>query len=71
MNVFFLQGLTPVLPIFREGILNGSPDMKEQAAKGLSECIQIMTPLALKPSVVNITGICFKTLLIVAIVFIE
>ena len=42
--------------MFREGILSGSPDLKEQAAKGIGECIQYLTPVALKPSVVNITG---------------
>ena len=42
--------------MFREGILNGSPDLKEQAAKAIGECIQYLTATALKPSVVNITG---------------
>ncbi|XP_067680434.1 stalled ribosome sensor GCN1-like [Haliotis asinina] len=50
------KGITPVLPIFREGILNGSPDMKEAAAIGLGEVINLTSPEALKPSVVNITG---------------
>ncbi|CAK8692590.1 unnamed protein product [Clavelina lepadiformis] len=50
------KGLAPILPIFREGILNGAPDLKEQAAKGIGECIMFLTPAALKPSVVNITG---------------
>nr|XP_039274428.1 eIF-2-alpha kinase activator GCN1-like [Styela clava] len=50
------KGMTSVLPILREGILNGAPDMKEQSAKALTECIQILTPIALKPSVVTITG---------------
>ena len=42
--------------MFREGILNGSPDLKEQVARTIGECIQYLTPVALKPSVVNITG---------------
>lgn len=29
------KGITPILPIFREGILNGPPELKESAAKGL------------------------------------
>ena len=53
---FFIQGITPVLPIFREGILNGSQDVKEHAATGLGEVIQLTSADALKPSVVNITG---------------
>nr|XP_022338883.1 eIF-2-alpha kinase activator GCN1-like [Crassostrea virginica] len=50
------KGIAPVLPIFREGILNGSQDMKAQAADGLGELINITSAEALKPSVVNITG---------------
>lgn len=52
----YFKGITPVLPIFREGILNGSPEMKEQAAIGLGELINLTSAEALKPSVVNITG---------------
>ena len=50
------KGIQPVLPIFRESILNGQPDVKEQAAKGLSEVISVSNADALKPSVVHITG---------------
>jgi len=50
------KGITPILPIFREGILNGSQDMKEHAATGLGEVIQLTSAEALKPSVVHITG---------------
>uniref|UniRef100_H2ZRB1 TOG domain-containing protein n=1 Tax=Ciona savignyi TaxID=51511 RepID=H2ZRB1_CIOSA len=50
------RGMAPLLSIFREAILNGHPELKEQAAKGISECIQYLTPAALKPSVVSITG---------------
>ena len=42
--------------MFREGILNGSPDLKEQTAKAIGESIKYLTPAALKPSVVGITG---------------
>lgn len=50
------KGMAPVLPILREGILNGSPETKEQSAKALSECIELLTSQALKPSVISITG---------------
>ena len=50
------QGITPVLPIFREGILNGSAEVKESAAVGLTELIRRTSSDALKSSVVNITG---------------
>ncbi|XP_068678677.1 stalled ribosome sensor GCN1-like [Montipora foliosa] len=50
------KGIAPILPIFREGILNGTPELKEQAAKGLGEVISITSSAALRPFVVNITG---------------
>lgn len=54
---FCLQkGITPILPIFREAILNGVAEDKEQAAQGLGEVIKLTSADALKPSVVHITG---------------
>jgi hypothetical protein len=50
------KGIGPILPVFREAILNGSPEQKELAAQGLSELIQVTSPEALKPSVINIAG---------------
>ncbi|XP_029194337.2 eIF-2-alpha kinase activator GCN1-like [Acropora millepora] len=50
------KGIAPILPIFREGILNGSPEFKEQSAKGLGEVINLTSAAALRPFVVNITG---------------
>lgn len=50
------QGIAPVLPIFREGLLNGAAEVKEAAALGLGEVIAVTGAEALKPSVVNITG---------------
>eukprot|EP00095_Tigriopus_kingsejongensis_P007819 maker-scaffold204_size260821-snap-gene-1.47 protein:Tk07819 transcript:maker-scaffold204_size260821-snap-gene-1.47-mRNA-1 annotation:"translational activator" len=50
------KGIQPVLPIFRESILNGPPELKEQASMGLGEVIVVTSPEALKPSVVHITG---------------
>ncbi|CAG2122279.1 unnamed protein product, partial [Medioppia subpectinata] len=45
------KGIAPILPIFREAILNGNPEQKEQAAHGLSEVIELTSAEALKPSV--------------------
>ncbi|GAB1604654.1 hypothetical protein Ahia01_000746900 [Argonauta hians] len=55
---FCLSGksISPLLPIFREGILHGSPELKETAAEGLGEIIQLTSATALGPSVINITG---------------
>lgn len=50
------KGIAPILPIFREGILLGSQDVKEYAAISLGELIKYTSAEALKPSVVNITG---------------
>jgi hypothetical protein len=35
------KGLSCLLPIFKEGLLNGSPDIKEQSAQTLCECIKL------------------------------
>ncbi len=51
-----VQGLTPLLPILRDGVLNGAADIKESAARCLCEGIVLLTPQALKHSVVAITG---------------
>ncbi|XP_051887942.1 eIF-2-alpha kinase activator GCN1 [Pristis pectinata] len=50
------KGVTSILPILREGILTGSPEQKEEAAKALGLVIKLTSAEALKPSVVNITG---------------
>lgn len=44
------------MPIFREGILSGTQELKEQAAVGLGELIDVTNAEALKVSVLNITG---------------
>ena len=59
---FLLQGITPILPYFREGILSGSPEVKEHAALGLGEVIRLTSTLALKPQVVAITGPLIRVL---------
>eukprot|EP00117_Sycon_ciliatum_P034892 scpid3464/ scgid26544/ Translational activator GCN1; GCN1-like protein 1 len=50
------KGIAPVLPMLREGLLNGPPELKEQAASGLSEVISLTTAESLKTSVVPIAG---------------
>lgn len=52
----FLQGVTCILPVLREGVLTGSPEQKEEAAKALGGVIKLTSPEALRPSVINITG---------------
>lgn len=50
------KGITPLLPVFREAILNGLPEEKENAAVGLGEIIALTSAASLQPSVVHITG---------------
>lgn len=50
------KGITPIWPIFRKGLLDGTPELKESAAIGLGEVIRRTSAEALKPSVVTITG---------------
>ncbi len=50
------KGIAPLLPVFREAILNGMPDEKESAAVGLGEIIALSSAPSLQPSVVHITG---------------
>lgn len=42
--------------MLREGVLTGSPEQKEEAAKALGLVIRLTSADALRPSVVNITG---------------
>ncbi|XP_035236035.1 eIF-2-alpha kinase activator GCN1 [Anguilla anguilla] len=50
------KGVTCILPVLREGVLTGSPEQKEEAARALGGVIKLTSPEALRPSVVNITG---------------
>ncbi|XP_055986980.1 stalled ribosome sensor GCN1 [Sorex fumeus] len=50
------KGVTSILPVLREGVLTGSPEQKEEAAKALGLVIRLTSAEALRPSVVSITG---------------
>lgn len=50
------KGIAPILPLFRESILNGLPEDKENAALMLGEVIKLTSAEAIQPSVVHITG---------------
>ncbi|GAB0090658.1 Translational activator Gcn1 [Sergentomyia squamirostris] len=50
------KGIMPLLPVYREAILNGLPEEKENAAQGLGEVIALTSSSSLQPSVVHITG---------------
>lgn len=56
------KGIACVLPIFKEGLLNGPPDIKEQSAQTLCECIKLSDGESLKSSVMAITGPLIRVL---------
>ncbi|KAI9704579.1 MAG: translational activator of GCN4 [Bogoriella megaspora] len=50
------KGINAVLPIFIQGLMNGSAEQRTQAALALSDVIDRTSPDALKPAVTTITG---------------
>lgn len=50
------KALRPVLPIFLQGLISGSAELREQAALGLGELIEVTSEQALKEFVIPITG---------------
>ncbi|XP_065209743.1 uncharacterized protein LOC135838104 [Planococcus citri] len=50
------KGISPLIPIFREAMLNGATDVEEQGAFGLGEVIKLSSKESLKVNVVAITG---------------
>lgn len=50
------KALQPLLPIFLQGLISGSAELREQAAEGLGELVEVTSEKALKEFVVPITG---------------
>ncbi|KAM3583875.1 translational activator of GCN4 [Umbelopsis sp. WA50703] len=50
------KGISPVLPIFLNGLMYGSTDIREQSALGVGDLISRTSGDALKPFVTQITG---------------
>ncbi|KAB1202522.1 Translational activator GCN1 [Morella rubra] len=50
------KALQPLLPIFLQGLISGSAELREQAALGLGELIEVTSEQALKAFVIPITG---------------
>ena len=44
---FTLKGITPALTVLKEGLINGSPDEKEESARVLVEVIRLSAPQTL------------------------
>ncbi|KAL8808756.1 MAG: hypothetical protein Q9200_004054 [Gallowayella weberi] len=50
------KGINAILPIFLQGLMNGTPDQRTQAALAISEIIDRTNADGLKPFVTQITG---------------
>jgi len=50
------KGLEPLLPMYQQGLMYGSPQIREVAAKGLGELVEVTSAAALKPFLIKITG---------------
>lgn len=50
------KALQPLLPIFLQGLISGSAELREQAALGLGELVEVTSEQALKEFVIPITG---------------
>jgi hypothetical protein len=50
------KGINAILPIFLQGLMNGTAEQRTQAALAISDIIDRTSADALKPFVTNITG---------------
>ncbi|KAJ1666586.1 translational activator of GCN4 [Coemansia sp. RSA 1646] len=50
------KGIGPLLPIYSQGLLTGTPDTKERAVRGMARLVQFTDPSALRLFATNITG---------------
>ncbi|KAJ2852326.1 translational activator of GCN4 [Coemansia brasiliensis] len=50
------KGLGPLLPIYSQGLLTGSPDTKERAVRGMARLVRFTDPTALRLFATGITG---------------
>lgn len=56
------KSLAPFVPVVTEGLLNGAPELKEQAALCISELIELTTAKILAPFVIKLTGPLIRSL---------
>ena len=50
------KGINAILPIFLQGLMNGSAEQRTQAALAISDLVDRTSPEGLRPSVTQITG---------------
>lgn len=50
------RGLEPLLPMYQQGLMYGSPEVREAAASGIGELIEVTSTKFLQPFLIKITG---------------
>lgn len=50
------KGLEPLLPMYQQGLMYGSPEVREAAASGLGELVEVTSKKFLQPFLIKITG---------------
>lgn len=50
------KGLEPLLPMYQHGLMYGSPDVREAAASGIGELVEVTSTKFLQPFLIKITG---------------
>ncbi|GLD92999.1 hypothetical protein PINS_up001591 [Pythium insidiosum] len=50
------KGLEPFLPSYQYALMNGSPELRQSAAAGLGELVQLSSSAALRPYLIKLTG---------------
>lgn len=50
------KGLEPLLPMYQQGLMYGSPEVREAAASGIGELVDVTSLRYLQPFLIKITG---------------
>ncbi|KAE9015717.1 hypothetical protein PR001_g13467 [Phytophthora rubi] len=50
------KGLEPFLPSYQWALMNGSPELRQSAAAGLGELVELSSVAALRPYLIKLTG---------------
>ncbi|KAG6613552.1 Translational activator GCN1 [Phytophthora cinnamomi] len=50
------KGLEPFLPSYQWALMNGSPELRQSAAAGLGELVELSSAAALRPYLIKLTG---------------